>query len=593
MTPDQINLMASAFQVIRYEPGQLVFHQGQPTRGLMVFISGRGILTQRGADGLEDRIGMVETGQYINEASLYHEGLESASLRIVEQSIVLFLDRRQFLQLLVQNPEIRTNLRVTTALDSREAALKMFRGQREDESVLHIFRHHWWSFARHGWLALILAILLWIIAALLGAENLVFGLALGGLGIIIPGLLMLYMWYEWQNDYVIITDQRVVRIWRDVLRFESTINEIPLERILEINIDLPPADVFARLFGYGSIHIRTAGEAANIHLHIMPDPKLIQTMIFSQRDRYQDDVSQRNRENIRADIERAMGVGGVTPSQDAPETAKKSRGEIGLPFIRTRFVNQAGEIHYRRHATSWLGHVILPGLIILGSAVVGFLSLALPDFPLSGGAGLGVSFIMFLIGCLWFYMADWDWRNDLLIVGQQTITLIHKRPLWLQNQVERVRLSQVDNVISEVSGLFDNLLNRGTIRVSLIGSNEQKIFGKLYDPQEVQAEISRRQAQMKASLNQSDVQQQRQAIADYLAVYHQTVSGTQAAPPFNPPAPSQTNFDPGTQPAAYSPYSANTQPAEPSQQPTQPPPVRDTVRPPRVPRVRPPDSLPE
>lgn len=595
LSPDQHALIANTIQVIRYEPGQLVFQQGQPTRGLMVFVSGRGVLTQFGSDGFEDRIGTVEAGQYINEAALYREGIESASLRIVEQAVVLFLDRRRFTQLLAQNPEIRTNLRVTTAPDTRQPPRKVFRGQRDDETVLHIFRHHWWSFARHGWAAAILAILLWIIAALLGVQNAVFGLALGGLGIILPGLLMLYMWFEWQNDYLIITDQRVVRIWRDVLRFENTINEIPLERILEINVELPPADVFARLFTYGSIHIRTAGEAANLHLHIMPHPKQLQTLIFSQRDKYQEDVSKRNRDNIRAEIERALGGGVVTPAQQAPDVVqtRKDKGEIGLPFIRTRFVNEAGEIYYRRHSSIWLGQVFVPFLIIFGSVAVAMFSLFVPQFPLYGGVGLSVAFIFFLIGCVWLFLTDWDWRNDLLIVGDQTISLIHKRPLWLQNQVERIRLAQVDNVVSEVSGVLDNLLNRGDVRISLIGSNEQKCFSKVYDPQEVQAEISRRQAQMKAMVNVSEAQQQRQAIADYLAVYHQTVSETQSAPPFKPPAPPQASFDPGTQPASYKPFSTSTQPAEPSQSPTEMPPVRDTVRPPRVPRARPPDNLPE
>jgi hypothetical protein len=595
LSPQQLTLVTNIVEVIRYQQGQLVFQQGQPTRGMVIFVSGRGILARIGADGLEDRLGSVESGQYVNEAALHQEGIETASLRIVEESIVLFLDRRRFLQLLMQNPEIRTNLRVTTAPDSRQPTRKVFRGQRDDETVLHIFRHHWWSFARHGWTAAILAILLWIVAALVGVQSPVLGLAFGGLGVVLPGLLMIYLWFEWQNDYVIITGQRIVRIWRDVLRFENTINEIPLERIIEVNVELPPADVFARLFTYGTIDIRTAGEAANLHLRIMPYPKRLQTLIFAQRDRYREGMAQRNRDHIREEIERALGVPVVSKEQQAQNAAaanNDNRG-AGLPFMRTRFENEAGEIYYRKDGTVWLAHVFLPVLALLASVVVALLSLVSPAFSLYGGSGLSAAFLLFLLGVIWFYLADWDWRNDLLVIGQQTISLVRKRPLWLQNEVERVRLAQVDNVISDVSGIFDSVFNRGEVRITLVGSDEQKRFGKVYDPQEVQAEISRRQAQMRAMVEEGDSQRQRQAIADYLAVYHETVSGTTPAPPFNAPAPPQPTFNPNAQPTTYNPYTDSDEHIEPTQTPTEPPPIRDAVRPPRVPRVRPPDDLPE
>lgn len=589
LSPQQLALVANAFQVIRYEPGQLAFRQGQPLRGMMVFVSGRGVLTRIGADGLEDRLGTVETGQYVNERALYTEGVETASLRIVEQSVVLFLDRRRFLNLILQNPEIRTNLRMTTAPDTRQPSRKFFKGQREDETVLHIFRHHWWSFVRHGWTAALLAILLWIVAALVGVQNPVLGLAIGGLGIVLPGLSLLYLWFEWQNDYLVITDQRVVRIWRDVLRFENTINEIPLERIIEVNIEQPPADIFARLFNYGTIDIRTAGEAANLHLRIMHNPKNLQMLIFTQRDRYREGLAQRNRTHIREEIERALGTPVISKVQQASATGgvHKANRSSGLPFLRTRFENEAGEVYYRKDATVWLAHVFMPALVILASVVIGFLSLVSPAFPLSGGSGLLIAFILFVIGIAWFYAADWDWRNDFLILSEQTISLVHRRPLWLQNQVERIRLAQVDNVVSEVRGLLDNLLNRGEVRITLIGSNEQKAFGKVFDPQEVQAEISRRHAQLRAMTEEGDVLRQRQTIADYLAVYHETVANTNPAPPFNAPTPPEPTFNP--QNTTYSPYAPPDEPTEPQE----PPPIRDAVRPPRVPRVRPPDDLPE
>ena len=119
--------------------------------------------------------------------------------------------------------------------------------------------------------------------------------------------------------------------------------------------------------------------------------------------------------------------------------------------------------------------------------------------------------LLLILGAVWFYAADWDWRNDLFIIGSETITLIRQRPLWLQNEVERIRIAQIDNVKSEVYGLINNLLNRGNVRISLIGSDlkDAKVMDSIYDPQEVQAEISRRQAAIKSERQRADVDQQR------------------------------------------------------------------------------------
>ena len=62
LSPQQIAVVAGIVQVLRFEPGQLVVQEGQPTQGLMLFVSGRGILTRRAPNGMEERAGTVEPG---------------------------------------------------------------------------------------------------------------------------------------------------------------------------------------------------------------------------------------------------------------------------------------------------------------------------------------------------------------------------------------------------------------------------------------------------------------------------------------------------------------------------------------------------
>jgi Cyclic nucleotide-binding domain len=589
LSPPQIGVLANIAQVLRFDPGQLVLQQGQPTQGLLLFVSGRGILTQRAPNGMEETVGAVESGQYIDEIALYTSGVETASLRVVETAIVVLIPRAPFVQLLATYPEIRANLRVQTGTAQvRESAVKLFKGQRTDETVLQVWRRHWWAIAQQIWVAVIVAVFLFGIALLIAGQTPVLALVAAGLAVVIPGIIIAYLYYDWQDDSVVLTDQRIVRIWHRALAFETTISEMPLDKVLEVNTDIPSGDPFARLFQYGTIVVKTSGQGVNMVLDLMPSPMNVQSMIFMQRDRFKERNEQRQREAVLNDVQQALGIAEVVQSEQ-PVSHSTREESNGLPFIRTKYIATNGDLVYRKHSSVWMEHVFLPGFVILGALGFMILSLIIPNIPLGGGIGLGAGMLALIIGAIWFYAADWDWRNDLFIIGSDTITLIRQRPLWLQNNVERIRISQIDSVKSEVYGLFNNLLNRGNVRVSLIGSDvkDAKILDSIYDPQEVQAEISRRQAAIKSEAQQTGIEQQRQVIKEYLQTYHEiqktqestrVVPQQTSAPPLQPaqplpPAPAQP-----TQPI----YPQQTIPSE---TPTLPP--RDGIRPPRVPRARP------
>ncbi len=579
LSPEQLEALARIGEVIQLQPGQLAFQQNQPTRGLMMFIAGRGVLTRLNANGIEEPVGAVEAGQYINETALYSTTRESASLRVVEPAVILLIPRGRFVQLLSQMPELRSNLRVATSPDQREMPRELFKGQRDNESVLHVYRRHWWAFGRWLWIPALIGIVFFGAALSFMASNGILALVALGLGVIVPGIIVAYFYYEWQDDSVMVSDQRVVRIWNTVFTFENTINEIPLDRILEIGAEIPPADPFARLLNYGNVAIKTSGENANLLLDFIPHPMDVQRIIFAQRNQFQQQNVERRKDLIRADIERALGkqpaqTQAASPTPAAPKSDGSST--MGPGFIRTKFIAVNGDIVYRKHASVWIAHIFLPTLVILGGVVLLIMSF-LPSFVLSGALGIGLGVAVMLIGVVWFYLGDWDWRNDTFVLGQEAITLIRKRPLFLQNQVDKIRLTQVDNVRSDISGIVNTLLNRGNVYISLIGAeSNSKMFDHVYDPQEIQAEISQRLSAIKAAQAQASSDQQRQQMLDYFAVFQQVTGQDGREQSLTQPNQSQQR--------PYTPIAPPDEPTIPNQEP---PPMRDANRPPRVPRNRP------
>jgi hypothetical protein len=602
---EQLRHIVNAVQVLRFEPGDVVWEQGSPVQGLVYFVTGRGLLTQRGADGVEHRIGMVEPGGLFGEAALSQEMIETATLRVLETAIVLLLTRQRWIGVMAHQPEIRTNWGIQNNAPP-PLTKSLFKGQRPNESVLEIFRRHWWVLVQQLWLPALITVILLGIAIALFSTSPAISLALGGLAVVISGIIMIYNYFEWQDDAIIVTDQRVIRISNQLLQLQNNISEIPLESVHEISAEIPPTDVAARLFNYGTVLIKTPGEAGNMTLTMVPNPSQLPPLIFANRDRFRQQAVEQHRSAIRAEIDQAISLNPLPAEGNAASNRNAASAPPERGPLRTRFYNTNGETVYRKHIAIWVHHIIMPTLLFFAGWIVAALGLFLPALEGYGAlaflAGLG----MIGVGVIGVYLGDWDWRNDLLVIGENTVTIIRKRPLWLQNEVDQVRLGQVDNVVSDVNGLINTLLDLGDVKLSLIGADAPKIFQGARNPQEIQSEISRRLANMKAQGQQQAAQRQRAEIAEYLKVYHEMIQQQQAQtgarPAVSTPPVPGPNYPP--QPGyTPQPLAAQPPPAYPPQYPTQattppesndppPQPVRDAIRPPRIPRPRP-SSLPD
>lgn len=623
LSPEQLDTVAEAFQVMRFAEGQTIFRQGQPTQGLMLLASGRAVLLRN-----EQQIGMVTAGQYLNQAALYGEGIESATLRAAEDSIVLMLTRAAFGELL-EDPALRATLRANARGDQpstpppspvwtpeapppqstipqfqqiassgegnvptvradggriappprtppRQAAPapaqaassapssppphrqapppvqneppqsppgvlapvpvehklvreKVFRGQYDDETVLYMFRRHWWAFGRFWWLVVLLAAPFFVGAYLLlnTANPLGFLVAFGG--VLFPALLVFYFYHEWQDDSIIVTDSRVVRVWNHLIGFQNEVIEIPLDRVIEVSVIQPPGDPIARLFDYATVFVRTSGDASTLELSMIPNPLMVRTSIFASRDRYVDSIGEVEAQAMRAEVANALRGGHLqvpSAAEGLPAPKPINESTHGLPFIRTKFQAPNGDIVYRKHSTVWLQHVLPPLVVMLvAGAVLFFGTLNLLPLPPVIADAVGV--VVLIIGGIWFYLADWDWRNDIFRVGEDTVTLVHKRPLWLQNEIVSLRIAQIDSVLSEINGFINNVLDRGDVRISLIGSNlgDAKVLANVYMPEEIAAEISHRIRVVKEARQREEVEREKNTMLQYLRLYDEIQRG--------------------------------------------------------------------
>ncbi|XWX03486.1 hypothetical protein VZO05_13350 [Aggregatilineales bacterium SYSU G02658] len=461
-----------------------------------------------------------------------------------------------------------------------------FQTQRPNEIVLLETRSHWWAWVR--WLPISVLMALGGVGA--GLLLPLFGGVFIVLGLVFALAFGLYLYADWVNDSIFITDQRVVRIQRNLLRFSQTVSEIPLTSIQEINADIPNWDLFALAFHYGYVVIRTSGSAGDVRLRMIPDPDKVQDLILMDMRQHRAAQGRPDNAEMRRMVERMITPGNAVEAFAAPPRTT-TVGPVRMPwspFIAS-YPAENGAIVFRHHWYVWVKMVWLPLLVLIGAIV----SLFTLQWLGLGVIGFGISLVLFVIGGAWFLWQDTDFRNDYMIVTDNTITLLHQRPLWLQNERDVLLLKRVDNIISESQGLINQILNKGTLRFTLIGANEYKVFKDIYNPLGVQAELTRRQGQARqqAAFDQQD--QQQAVIAQYLQAYHEMMEERGLLPPAQsspmPVSPMPAPRPTLSQGRPYQPYNPTQPPPYQMPQPAsgfsvpQPPPVSAPLPPPSVP----------
>ncbi len=528
-------LIARAFEVRRYNPGDYVLIQATEVPGLMIVADGQLLKIKVEADNTITRHGSVVDGQALYLEALFGVVPAQTHLQVIRPTNILMLTRTAFATLVAHHPDLQIALNATqqqkksppTAAPATPAKKPAFKGQNEGEKVLRNTRRHWFSMMRWMWAPVVILIFGFIFAA--GVPQ---------IAIIVLPLAMIfglsgatYIVLEWANDSVIVTNQRIIHKTQTILTFSEKRDEVPLDSIQEANAEIPGFDLFARILKYGDVELKTAGAKGNFTLDFMPDPEGLQKLILEDAREFQVNKHARQRQTMIADIERwkdepyqAKDI--PMPKAKTKNAASESKlkniystgdGPIS-PFVLS-FPTSTGGVVYRKHWFVWMRAIALPALLLIGT-LVAMVLLLFPPFSSIGLIGWVSVFVTFLGGVSWLYISDWDWRHDYYLITDNDITIIKQRPLWLSSEQDRVLLKQVHNVIAETNGIFQQVFRYGNLKVALVGADDHKIFDNIAKPGDVQSEINRRQQRMKQKESEAASRARRDEIGEYLSLYH-------------------------------------------------------------------------
>jgi uncharacterized membrane protein YdbT with pleckstrin-like domain len=139
---------------------------------------------------------------------------------------------------------------------------------KNDEQVVLLIRPHW----------LVLAV-----PSLVAVAGLVLGIFIGSYGLLIPLVLICFLWYkiiQRNNNLWAVTNLRVID---ECGVFSRNAKESPLDKINNITYE---QSVWGRIFGFGNVQIQTAAEIGATTYRMVEKPRQLKDTITEMQEEY-------------------------------------------------------------------------------------------------------------------------------------------------------------------------------------------------------------------------------------------------------------------------------------------------------------------
>jgi len=534
---DDLKAVAKLVKRAHYLARSEICRQGQ--LGLTAYIveSGELHLLYVDPQGIEQEVGRLGPGDYFGETSLLLGEPRDATVEVVQDATLLYLNKDEFDQLLNERPSVLKALQMRPDV-ARKRRAKRFKWQDPDEVV--IVNQH-----RHN--AILIRSLafpcLVLLAVLVGCTNwylqsgATLALTLGILLGLIPLLFTIYLIMDHRDDIYIVTNKRVVRREQIPLGRESRV-EAPLRTVQDIQES--QEGLLAQLFNFGDLIIETAGERAHVAFREIRDPAGTRNAIFEQIRRVQAGAKAEERAAIRDSMQYYFGIQPPEEQAAAPVSPpKKQRFKLTIPawllvpfrtvgyFLPSLRQERGDTITWRKHWVALPRTIALPTLLIAVVTIVAVYLLS-RDLTIWAPTLIGYGAAMIFLFPWWLWRFD-DWQNDIYQVTATRIIDVERLPFYLREERREASLNVIQNISLEIPGFLGKLLNYGSVTIETAGAGAFT-FECVKDPRGVQAEIFRRVEAFQSQQRQAAAERHRNELLDWFAVYDQIRHSTSPAP---------------------------------------------------------------
>lgn len=339
---------------------------------------------------------------------------------------------------------------------------------------------------------------------------------------------IVFRWFDWSNDYLLVTNKRVIRHEYDLRTFSGRGQNTPIEQVQSMDVQIP--NIWSSLLGLGRIDIYSASGSSTVAFDYIPNPAGFQKSVDAAKaeiGKLSKGAKQIElRHSLEAHFEIPQSLGKMeqeaAPADDISPLAalwKKINGRIQtllLPIHPRIEDKKSGTITYHKHIITLFGDLVWPLAFLLG-VVIAWVALKLagstPNAPLF--------WILGILALSWTLWQAEDWRNDTFQVTKEFIIDVDRKPLGFGESRKTARLDKIQEVRAVRPNIWATIFRYGDVNVETAGAQSNIVFENVADPDRVKEDIFKQRDKYNKEAEKKKLESQRREYTMLLDVYRQ------------------------------------------------------------------------
>jgi len=322
---------------------------------------------------------------------------------------------------------------------------------------------------------------------------------------------LLYVYFEWSNDYFFFTDKRVSSTQRAYLFLEER-RELPLSAVESIEIR---KNFFGRALDFGNLEVNTLTGSTLIRQvpAVEKTQALLQYLVGKRRDLEKKEALKTFREDLQERIHPLAAYRNKKPNHDENEVET----ELEDDDLGTRTNQDKEEIILRKHFTVLVSKTFIPVFLLL-SHFLFYLFVRINQYALASSTVFnGIMVIDTVIFIIWTLYRYLDWQNDRFIISDQMLIDIDRKPLGSEEK-RSAPIERIQSIRYKKKGIFGLLFNFGTVYIRI--GDEEFTFDDLYRPAEITQVIFDARERLLEAEKTSMHNEDHQRALDWIEAYH-------------------------------------------------------------------------
>jgi CRP-like cAMP-binding protein len=288
----------------RRSAGEVIFREGDDSQQLYIIESGQVSVFRRDPAGVEVIVRLLGPGRFFGETGLLYNEHRNATVQTNSDTTFFVVESRGF-ETLLHMPSVRKQLEA--AAQRRASPLPRFEWQLPDEAAVAVSNRSLIPLILESTLRLTvwigLSVLLFVMSfiPLPGLAPAAVPWLLRSASLVLFILTLMYNIFDWTNDVLVVTNQRVILLERFGW-IRETRQELPIAAIQ--GVTLAHSGILQTLLQVTNISVATIGSKI-VFTHIRNGP-FMQERILDQRTLAQQGEQRQEMETIRSELLRVL-----------------------------------------------------------------------------------------------------------------------------------------------------------------------------------------------------------------------------------------------------------------------------------------------